>query len=367
MHDRRTLLEGLFRAIMRATGQSILFSDAIAEKVGINSTDLECLGFLFDEGSATAGRLAEVTGLTTGAATRMVDRLEKAGYVRRIADPADRRRVIVEPIPERMATLQPYYGSLMSAVTTALESYSDDQLELIVGFFQMTEGLMQGEIRKVKEQPAEGEPPREFSGPLGDVTEARLEFVSGVSHARLIAGAPDDELYHARIQGPRPRIRSQDGFVSVEYPRLSMADWARFALFDRNHPAAEIALSSVVPWDIACIGGASSLAADLAGLQLGSLSISGGASQLELHLGVPKGTALLRIDDGASKVTIRRPSQVPVRVQVRGGSSHVELDGERGGPSGEGLTLETAGYDHAVDRYEVVVGGGATHLTIERA
>src|SRR5919109_4685045 len=91
---RAALLAALEREMRRMSGQSVLFSHAVAERVGMHPTDLECLGFLADEGPLPAGRLAELTGLTTGAVTRMVDRLERAGYVRREADPRDRRRVI---------------------------------------------------------------------------------------------------------------------------------------------------------------------------------------------------------------------------------------------------------------------------------
>ncbi|HEY7130982.1 MAG TPA: MarR family transcriptional regulator, partial [Candidatus Limnocylindrales bacterium] len=61
---------------------------------------------MIDTGATTAGRLSEITGLTSGAVTRVIDRLEQAGYVRRIPDPADRRRVIVEVVPERVASIQ---------------------------------------------------------------------------------------------------------------------------------------------------------------------------------------------------------------------------------------------------------------------
>src|SRR3954471_4690678 len=75
--------------------QAVLFSEAVAERLGIASSDVECLEVLVTSGPATAGQLADVTGLSTGAVTRMVDRLEQSGYVRRRSDPADRRRVIV--------------------------------------------------------------------------------------------------------------------------------------------------------------------------------------------------------------------------------------------------------------------------------
>jgi len=91
----------LTQALIASAGQSVLFRQALADRVGLNATDLACAGILSESGRLTAGRLAEVTGLTTGA----VDRLERAGYVRRTSDPEDRRRVIVEPVPGQMDRL----------------------------------------------------------------------------------------------------------------------------------------------------------------------------------------------------------------------------------------------------------------------
>src|SRR5579859_7952644 len=96
------LNSALTQAIGALSGQSSLLSQSVALRLGMHPSDLECLAFLADHESVTAGRLAEVTGLTTGAVTRMIDRLEQAGYVRRLADSTDRRRVLVEPIAERM-------------------------------------------------------------------------------------------------------------------------------------------------------------------------------------------------------------------------------------------------------------------------
>src|SRR6266581_7672060 len=83
--------------------QTVLYTQAVAEQVGLNLTDLSCTGILTVEGPVTAGRLAELTGLTTGAITGAIDRMERAGYVRRESDPNDRRRVVVVPIAEKLA------------------------------------------------------------------------------------------------------------------------------------------------------------------------------------------------------------------------------------------------------------------------
>src|ERR687897_3534396 len=77
--------------------ETIMFHQAVADELGLNITDHKCLDLIHRYGAMPAGRLAELTGLTTGAVTGIIDRLEGAGYVRRTDDPKERRRIIVEP------------------------------------------------------------------------------------------------------------------------------------------------------------------------------------------------------------------------------------------------------------------------------
>ena len=133
--SRADLLEALDRVLRQASAQSVLISDTIAGRVGLNSTDLECLDLLFMAGPATAGRLAAHTGLTTGAMTAVLDRLERARFVRRRRDSADRRRVLVEVLPRALDLLQPFYAPLAAAMARLHARYSDRELALIVGYF----------------------------------------------------------------------------------------------------------------------------------------------------------------------------------------------------------------------------------------
>ena len=99
---------------------------------------MECLDFLNLEGRVTAGRLAEVTGLTTGAITGVVDRLEKAGFVRRERDEIDRRKVFIVIIPENVAKVGRFYEPMQRAVLKDWEAYTDAELRLLLRF--MTQG-----------------------------------------------------------------------------------------------------------------------------------------------------------------------------------------------------------------------------------
>ena len=113
-------MQELENALRRSSAQGVIFGQTVANTVGISGSDLECLDFLNLEGRVTAGRLAEVTGLTTGAITGVVDRLEKAGLVRRERDPEDRRKVFIATVPENIAKVGRFYEHMQRGMAEAL-------------------------------------------------------------------------------------------------------------------------------------------------------------------------------------------------------------------------------------------------------
>src|SRR4051812_40637280 len=131
---RAALMQELEHAARRSSAQGVMFSQAVANCVGISSSDLECLDFLNLEGRVTAGRLAEVTGLTTGAITGVVDRLEKVGLVRRERDEADRRKVFIAIVPENVAKIGKFYAHMQRAMQNVFETYTDAELRLLLRF-----------------------------------------------------------------------------------------------------------------------------------------------------------------------------------------------------------------------------------------
>jgi len=144
---RGELLAKLQRAAQTSTTDGILFHQAIADRVGLHVTDLRCLNLLAQAGPLTAGELGQQLGLgTTGAVTRMVDRLERAGYVRRQPDPRDRRRVIIQPVPERLAAIAPHYQGMASAWNDLLTAYSDEQLTLFLNLFDRLHQMSQQQL-----------------------------------------------------------------------------------------------------------------------------------------------------------------------------------------------------------------------------
>src|SRR5260370_31519358 len=97
--ERTELIEALSLSVRKVIVETVLLFDTLASQIGVNATDMQCLNILDYEGPVPAGRLAELTGLTTGAITVAIDRLEKAGYVQRVRHPHDRRRVVIHQIP----------------------------------------------------------------------------------------------------------------------------------------------------------------------------------------------------------------------------------------------------------------------------
>jgi DNA-binding MarR family transcriptional regulator len=135
---RATLMEELEHAVRRSSALGVIFGQTVASRIGISSSDLECLDFLNLDGRVTAGRLAELTGLTTGAITGVVDRLEQAGLVRRERDASDRRKVFITTVPENIAKVGKFYEHMQRAMLKDWDSYSDAELKLLLRF--MTQG-----------------------------------------------------------------------------------------------------------------------------------------------------------------------------------------------------------------------------------
>ena len=263
------LTEAVLRATRKVSSQATLFSQAVADRIGLATIDVECLEALDTEGPVTVGRLAEWTGLSTGAATRMIDRLEQAGYVRRVADPADRRRVVVEPVAQRMANLGALHDSIERAQREVIARFSQEQLLAIADFLEASIGVARQEAVKMRQSRDDGGG-GSFAAPIGGATAGRLVFLSGAPNVLLRGDPRLRELYRATFEGPVPRVRVRDGVVTVHYGRFNWFDW-RARLGDMNVEAmlhwrkdqGEIALNPAVPWDIELRGGASRLSADL--------------------------------------------------------------------------------------------------------
>jgi DNA-binding MarR family transcriptional regulator len=133
-----------------------MLNHAVAERLGLDPTAWECLTLLFEHGPVTAGRLAELTGLTTGAVTGLVDRLESAGYVRRERDPNDRRRVIVTLVPSALAGVMPLFEPMLVEMHASHARYSDEEMTAILGCLQDAADILRRHALRLRAETAAG-------------------------------------------------------------------------------------------------------------------------------------------------------------------------------------------------------------------
>jgi DNA-binding MarR family transcriptional regulator len=358
---KRDEIDQVLRALRRVNLQGSFFGQTVAIRFGLSESDIETLEALIDMGASTAGRLSELTGLTSGAITRVIDRLEQSGYVRRVPDPTDRRRVIVEVVPDKVAAIQTTLNRVSTASSDEISRYTEAQLSLISDFLGRMEQITRDEATSLREDPevrAEAGTESEHSAPLGGLTSARLHLRSGLSSLRIRAGTDAGELYRASFQGATPQVRLRDGRVLVQYRGIS---------FDWRKRAATFGLNGSIPWTIEVVGGVERIEADLRSVPLDRFELTGGAERIQMELGQPSGDIPVRFVGGAKTIRLERPRRAPVRLRVVGGSGGVILDGTTLGRKGGDTTLESNGWSGAKDRYSVeVVGGSKTIEVVSR-
>ncbi len=126
------------------------FRNAMNEWAGLNATDMECLRLLFQKGVATPTELARHTGLTSGATTAMLDRLEKAGLIERQPNPDDRRGTLIAPAKSSAENMASWFESARNAQDELISSYSEGELEIIADVFERFAKLWNEERRKIQ-------------------------------------------------------------------------------------------------------------------------------------------------------------------------------------------------------------------------
>jgi DNA-binding MarR family transcriptional regulator len=129
---------------------AVLFRHAVGEVLGVNVTDMECLALIFFKGLATPTELSEYTGLTSGATTAMLDRLERAGLIERRPNPHDRRGTLIFIRKEAVNEVGPLFESSRKAQDALVSSYSEQDLELLSEFFNRFTTLWEEERKKLQ-------------------------------------------------------------------------------------------------------------------------------------------------------------------------------------------------------------------------
>lgn len=143
-------LQELEAAIREAGGLGVVFSSVVADRLGISGRDLECLDMIVLRDRVTAGELAAATGLSTGAVTGLIDRLETAGFARRERDHRDRRKVFVRPLPRVEADIVPLYASLQTRMRKLMLELSDQEIERLLAFFSASRDVLLSEIAALR-------------------------------------------------------------------------------------------------------------------------------------------------------------------------------------------------------------------------
>jgi DNA-binding MarR family transcriptional regulator len=124
-------------AMRRVIADAVLTNERIARGVGLNVVDLQTFGVLLErDRPLTAGEISALTELPTSTTTRVIDRLEKVGFVRRTSDPADRRKVVIEAIPERLAGFQNAYADIVEGLNRLNSGFSAAELEVVARYLE---------------------------------------------------------------------------------------------------------------------------------------------------------------------------------------------------------------------------------------
>ncbi len=145
---RRELLNKLWDLGRRISTQTVFLHQAIAQSVDLNATDTKCIDLILSgpAGSVTAGWLSDMTGLTSGAITHILDRLEKRRFIERVRDSEDRRKVFIHVRPESLEPLTPLYQAVGKAYLDLAERYGDEELQLICDYMERASAVSEREM-----------------------------------------------------------------------------------------------------------------------------------------------------------------------------------------------------------------------------
>jgi DNA-binding MarR family transcriptional regulator len=154
-HSKSELVDDVVREFRNSGNLDRAFDKLAAERLGVNDTDLLCLNIVENGGGVSAGELATQSGLTSGAVTGVIDRLERAGYLTRVGDPADRRRVRVQVTSAFYQRAAHIWGPVATDWQTTLgERYTAAELRRIIEFLRVTNELTRSHLHRLEDEPS---------------------------------------------------------------------------------------------------------------------------------------------------------------------------------------------------------------------
>jgi DNA-binding MarR family transcriptional regulator len=149
--SRREVEERVLAALPSWVNAISQLNRLIAERMGVTASDLDCLHVLNRQGPATAAELARRIGLTPGSVSRMIDRLDAAGCIKRINDPQDRRRVLIEPTSDGLARIAVYYDGLTARAHDDLAVFRAEDLNALLQFIERSQCSAIDELARLRE------------------------------------------------------------------------------------------------------------------------------------------------------------------------------------------------------------------------
>ena len=150
--QKRQVFDELISEIRQSQSATDRFDSAVADALGLNRTDMRCIDAIERTGALTAGQLADVTGLTSGAMTTALDRLERAGFVQRVRDSKDRRRVLVTVTVKAHAIAGQFYAEHLEMSERLFQEHTTEELELVLGVTRRGRRFNEGRAAEVEAQ-----------------------------------------------------------------------------------------------------------------------------------------------------------------------------------------------------------------------
>lgn len=146
---RRQILAELARAGREHSDATVLFHATMASLLDLHPTDYKALSILERSGALSAGELARRSRLAAASVTNLIDRLERKGFVRRMPCADDRRRVMVEPVRDRVTAARALFASTQRSLSELWETYSDEDLAVIADFLDRNAERLRAETTKL--------------------------------------------------------------------------------------------------------------------------------------------------------------------------------------------------------------------------
>lgn len=338
------------RGVRRLGAVMRTVDDQAATALGISAVDLLCLGELDAAGPMSPGDLVELTGLTSGAITGVVDRLEQSGFVRRTADPSDRRRVLVVPTGARTDEVTRALAPTTRVAEQLRAQFGAEKLALVTSMLGRAEASLRELVQDARPQSGPGTSTADgrTTAPLGKLESARLVVNVKAVPLSIDAGDAGDSLFSA----PRA-IRARVSGSTVELRANPMRGG-----HGPMGGALHVALNPGVTWSIELKSTAGQIDLDATGLQIESVDIAGNANQIELSLPAPAAIVPVTVSSKASHIDMRRPKGSGIGVEARGLTNSIMIGRTRVGPGAR----HSDGSES--ERYEVEVSGHANSVMV---